>query len=222
MGFAGSNVVTPQDCASAVNEAREDETPSVQQPLQVLLVDDGSPHIALLKAELVQLGARVLAVLDSALHLVAQVAELQPDVVIIAADSPTRDTLEHLAMMSQSTPRPIVLFTEDPDRERMQRALKAGVSSYVVEGLAPGRLRPLLDVAVARFEADAQLRAELAAAQGKLSARKKIERAKGILMTSRGLDEQAAYNEMRRMAMDRGEKLIGIAQEIIKAKALLS
>ena len=221
MSFAGSILSCPQNCASAVNETCEDNTP-VQVPLRVLLVDDGSPHITLLEAELVRLGAHVLAVLDSALHLVAQVDELHPDVVIIAADSPTRDTLEHLALMSQSTPRPIVLFTEDPDRERMQRALKAGVSSYVVEGLAPGRLRPLLDVAVARFEADAQLRAELAAAQGKLSARKKIERAKGILMASRGLNEQAAYNEMRRMAMDRGEKLIGIAHEIIKAKALLS
>lgn len=190
--------------------------------LRVLLIDDGSPHITMLDSELTQLGATVVGVLDSAMHLVERAVQLQPDVIIIAAESPTRDTLEHLAMMTQSTPRPIVLFTDDPNRERMQRALKAGVSSYVVEGLAPGRLRPVLEVAIARFEADAALRAELADALGKLSARKKIERAKGILMASRGLDEDAAYNEMRRMAMDRGVQLIKVAQQIIDAKALIS
>ena len=127
----------------------EDANDSAQQNLRVLLVDDGSPHIALLDAELTRLGVHVLGVLDSAVELVARAHDLQPDVIIIAADSPTRDTLEHLAVLSQSTPRPIVLFTDDPDRERMQRALKAGVSSYVVEGLSKGRLGSVLDVAVA-------------------------------------------------------------------------
>jgi len=191
-------------------------------PLRVLLVDDGSPHLPLLRDELVRLGAEVLAVLDAAVELAASVAQLDPDLVIIGADSPSRDTLEHIAVMSQAAPRPIVLFTDDPDRSRMQRAIRAGVSSYVVAGLAPERLGPILDVALARFETDAELRAELDAARGQLQARKQIEKAKGILMQARGLSEEQAYREMRKMAMDRGVKLAQIAERIIDAKSMLS
>ena len=191
-------------------------------PLRVLLVDDGSPHLPLLREELTRLGCQVLAVLDAAVELAQSVEQLDPDLVIIGADSPSRDTLENIAVMSQSAPRPIVLFTDDPDRSRMQRAIRAGVSSYVVAGLARERLRPILDVALARFEADAALRAELDAARGELDARKRIEKAKGILMQARGLSEEAAYRELRKMAMDRGIKLAEVAQRIIDAKQLLS
>ena len=191
-------------------------------PLRVLLVDDGSPHLPLLREELTRLGCQVLAVLDAAVELAQSVEQLDPDLVIIGADSPSRDTLENIAVMSQSAPRPIVLFTDDPDRSRMQRAIRAGVSSYVVAGLARERLRPILDVALARFEADAALRAELDAARGELHARKRIEKAKGILMQARGLSEEAAYRELRKMAMDRGIKLAEVAQRIIDAKQLLS
>lgn len=191
-------------------------------PLRVLLVDDGSPHLPLLQEELSRLGCQVLAVLDAAVELARSVEQLDPDLVIIGADSPSRDTLENIAVMSQSAPRPIVLFTDDPDRSRMQRAIRAGVSSYVVAGLAPERLQPILDVALARFEADVALRAELDAARGELHARKRIEKAKGILMEARGLSEEAAYREMRKMAMDRGVKLAQIAERIIDAKQMLS
>jgi response regulator NasT len=191
-------------------------------PLRVLLVDDGSPHLPLLREELTRLGCQVLAVLDAAVELVRRVETLDPDLVIIGADSPSRDTLENIAVMSQSAPRPIVLFTDDPDRERMQRAIRAGVSSYVVAGLARERLQPILDVALARFEADATLRAELDAARGELHSRKRIEKAKGFLMQARGLSEEDAYREMRKMAMDRGVKLAEIAERIIEARQLLS
>ncbi len=190
--------------------------------LRVLLVDDGSPHLPLLRDELARLGCQVLAVIDAAVELARSVEQLDPDLVIIGADSPSRDTLENIAVMSQSAPRPIVLFTDDPDRDRMQRAIRAGVSSYVVAGLAPERLQPILDVALARFEADAALRAELETARGELQTRKRIEKAKGILMQARGLSEEAAYREMRKMAMDRGVKLAQIAEKIIDAKQMLS
>jgi response regulator NasT len=190
--------------------------------LRVLLVDDGSPHIAMLREELARMDCEVVGVLDAAVELAATVAQLNPDLIIIGADSPQRDTLEHIAVMTAQTPRPIVLFTDDPDRERMQRAIRAGVSSYVVAGLAPERLRPVLDVALARFEADAALRAELDATRDELAARKRIEKAKGILMESRALTEEAAFRELRKLAMDRGVKLVEIAQRIIDAKALLS
>jgi two-component system, response regulator / RNA-binding antiterminator len=190
--------------------------------LSVLLVDDGSPHLPMLSRELARLGCDVIGVLDAPVELAARVELLRPDLIIISAESPSRDTLEHIAVMSQSTPRPIVMFTDDPDRERMQRAIRAGVSSYVVAGLAPDRLQPVLDVALARFEADAALRAELDAARGELAGRKLIERAKGILMQARDLDEDAAYRELRKLAMDRGVRLAEIAQRIIDAKSLLS
>jgi response regulator NasT len=190
--------------------------------LRVLLVDDGSPHIGMLRGELGRLGCDVVGVVDVAVELAKRVAQLNPDVIIIGSESPQRDTLEHIAAMSQSAPRPIVMFTDDPDREHMQRAIRAGVSSYIVAGLAPERLQPILNVALARFEADAALRAELDAARGKLADRKRIEKAKGVLMESRGLSEEAAYREMRKMAMDRKLRLIEVADRLIEAKRLLS
>lgn len=189
--------------------------------LRVLLVDDGSPQIGLLHAELSRLGCEVLAILEAAVELAAAVERLNPELIIIGAESPSRDTLEHLAVMSQASPRPIVMFTDDEDRERMQRAIAAGVSSYVVAGLSAPRLAPVLNVAIARFEADAALRAELASTRQELASRKRIERAKGILMKSRGLDEDAAYREMRRLAMDRGIKLADLAERLIEAHSLL-
>lgn len=199
------------------------ETARPDEPaLRVLLVDDGSPHIAMLREELARLACDVVGVLDAAVELSASVERLNPDLIIIGAESPQRDTLEHIAVMTQQTRRPIVLFTDDPDRNRMQRAIRAGVSSYVVAGLAADRLRPVLDVALARFEADAELRAELDATRSELAARKRIEKAKGILMTARGLCEEDAYRELRKLAMDRGVKLIDVAEKIIEAKSLLS
>jgi response regulator NasT len=189
--------------------------------MRVLLVDDGSPQLPMLRDELARIGCTVVGVVDAAVELLAQVEFLEPDLIIISADSPSRDTLEGVAVMSQSAPRPIVLFTDDPDTERMQRAIRAGVSSYVVAGLAPERLRPVLDVALARFEADAALRAELESARSALADRKLIERAKGILMQSRGLDEDAAYKELRKLAMDRSVKLVDIARRVIDAKSML-
>lgn len=192
------------------------------KPLRVLLVDDGGPQIPLLRAELARLGCQVLDVIDAAFDLSQRFAVAQPDLIIIASESPQRDTLEQIAASTQRAPRPIVLFTEDPDSERMRRAIRAGVASYVVAGLDPKRLLPILDVALARFEAEAALRAELEAAREALAVRKRVERAKGILMQTRGLSEPAAYAEMRRLAMNRGVKLADIADRIIDANDLLS
>ncbi|MCS7100937.1 MAG: ANTAR domain-containing protein [Burkholderiaceae bacterium] len=192
------------------------------RPLRLLLVDDGGPHIARLREELTRAGYEVLAVLDAALELAQRAAALDPDLIIIASDSPQRDTLEQIAATTQHSPRAIVLFTDDADPQRMRRAIRAGVSSYVVAGIDPKRLRPILDVALARFEEQAALRAQLQAAREALAARKRIERAKGILMRVRGLSEEAAYAEMRRLAMNRGLKLSEIADRIIEAHELLS
>ncbi|HEU0201010.1 MAG TPA: ANTAR domain-containing protein [Burkholderiaceae bacterium] len=191
--------------------------------MKVLLVNDRSSHVAMLREELGR-GCDVLAVLDATPALARSAADYAVDVTVIGAVSPQPETLEHVAALWRAAPRPIVLFTDDPDpdRERIQQAIRAGVSGYVVAGLAPARLLPMLHVALARFEADAQLRAELESTRSKLAERKRIEKAKGILMQARGLAEEEAYGEMRKLAMDRKQKLVDIAERIIEAKRLLS
>ena len=189
--------------------------------LRVLLIDDGAGHVHEIGDELARQGHEVVGVLDSALLVHDCVQRLQPDVVIVDSESPTRDTLENLATLSAKAPRPVVVFTEDAAAEPMQRALRAGVSAYVVAGLLPERLAPVLQVAIARFEHEAALRGQLAKAEQQLANRKIVERAKGILMAEAGFDEQAAYNRLRRLAMDRGKRLADMAQSVIDAQELL-
>ena len=191
-------------------------------PLRVLLIDDGAHRVSLIHDELARQGHLVVGVLDSALLIHDCVLRLQPDVVIVDAESPGRDTLEHLATMSSTSPRPVVVFAEDASHEPMQQALKAGVSAYVIAGLDPTRLMPVLQVAIARFEQDRVLRSQLDAAQTQLSERKLIERAKGILMDDVGLSEEQAYKHLRKLAMDRGQRLGQVAERIVEAKDLLN
>ena len=189
--------------------------------LRVLLVDDGAHRVQLIRAELVRQGHEVVDVIDSATLIHDCVQRLAPDVVIVDSESPTRDTLENLAVLSVRHPRPVVVFAEDAASDPMQRALRAGVSAYVVAGLHPTRLAPVLQVAIARFEHEKALRAQLEKAEQQLAGRKVIERAKGILMAEAGLDEDAAYGRLRRLAMDRGKRLAEVAQSIVDAQQLL-
>ncbi len=189
--------------------------------LRVLLIDDGAHRVPLIRDELTRLGYVVVGVLDSATLIHDCVLQLTPDVVIVDSESPTRDTLEHLAALSANNPRPVVVFAEDGAEDPLRRALKAGVSAYVVAGLQPQRLAPVLQVAILRFEQDKALRAELEDAKSQLSARKTIERAKGILMEQAGFSEDAAHKHLRKLAMDRGQKLADAAERIIEARELL-
>lgn len=190
--------------------------------LRVLLIDDGAHRVSVIRDELTRQGHLVVGVVDQSLLIHDCVLRLQPDVVIVDAESPGRDTLEHLATMSSTSPRPVVVFAEDPSHEPMQQALKAGVSAYVIAGLNPSRLMPVLQVAIARFEQDRLLRAQLDSAQTQLSERKLIERAKGILMDDVGLSEEQAYKHLRKLAMDRGQRLGQVAERIVEAKDLLN
>jgi response regulator NasT len=190
-------------------------------PLRVLLIDDGAHRVALIRDELTRQGHEVVGVIDSAMVVHECVTRLTPDVVIIDSESPSRDTLEHVATLSGSNPRPVVVFAEDDSDEPLQRAMQAGVSAYVVAGLQPHRLASVLKVAIARFEQDKALREQLVSAQSELSSRRSVERAKGILMEQGGLSEDAAYKQLRKLAMDRGEKLVDLADRIIEAHELL-
>ena len=195
--------------------------PAGSSPLRVLLIDDAAHHIGLIRDELSRQGHLVVGVVDTALLIHDCVLRLQPDVVIVDSESPSRDTLEHLATVSSSCPRPVVVFSEDADQVPMQQALKAGVSAYVIAGLQPQRLLPVLQVAIARFEQDRELRGQLESAQSQLSERKLVERAKGILMQEIGLSEEQAYAHLRKLAMDRGQRLAQVAERIVDARSLL-
>ena len=198
--------------------------PSPAEPaaLRVLLVDDGAHRVGQIQDELAQQGHVVVGVVDSAVTLHDAVLQLRPDVVIVDADSPSRDTLEHLATLSAQLPRPVVVFAEDEADDPMRRAMAAGVSAYVVAGLQARRIAPVLRVAIARFEQEALLRRQLVEAQAALGARKQVERAKGILMRTRGIGEDEAYKLLRKLAMDRGSKLEQVADQVIAAADLLA
>jgi response regulator NasT len=142
-------------------------------------------------------------------------------VIVIDTESPSRDVLEHLVMLSSHTPRPVVMFTSDGTPETIRQAVRAGVSAYVVDGLEPARVQPIIEAAVARFQETQTLKAQLAEANLKLTERKLVERAKGLLMRSRGLGEEAAYAALRKMAMDRSLKLAEVAQRVVDAADLL-
>lgn len=187
----------------------------------MLLIDDGAHRVDLLRDALVRQGCEVVGVIEQATLIHDCVLRLQPDVVIVDAESPTRDTLENLATLSAKMPRPVVVFAEDADQDPMRRALQAGVSAYVVAGLQPQRLAPVLQVAIARFEQDLARREELERAHAQLASRKQVERAKGILMRELSLDEDQAYQRLRKLAMDRGEALAQVARRVIDAHELL-
>jgi response regulator NasT len=146
---------------------------------------------------------------------------MKPHIVIVAADSPDRDTLEQIGLTTRNAPRPVVMFTQDGASESIRAAVQAGVTAYVVDGLAPERLKPILEVACARFEAHQELAGRLADTERELAERKTVERAKGLLMERRGLSEDAAYKELRKLAMQTGKPLAEVAGTLIAAAHLL-
>ena len=190
--------------------------------MRVLVVDESPERAEVLRDGLRRAGYEVTASLSSPLALLKTIEELQPDVIVIDTESPSRDVLEHLVVMSQHTPRPVVMFATDGAPEVIRKAVRAGVSAYVVDGLDAARVKAVIDVAVARFEDFQRLREQLAEANLKLSERKLVERAKGILMKTRGLDEESAYSLLRKAAMDKKLRLGEIAQQLIDAAELLN
>ncbi len=185
--------------------------------MRVLFVDESAGRAETLRAALLVAGYEVTASLPSPLSLLKTVEQLEPDVIVIDTASPSRDVLEHLAMVRKHTPRPVVMFASDGSPETIRAVTQAGVSAYVVDGLDERRIRSIVEVAVARFEEQQDLRSQLAQANLRLAERKLIERAKGLLMKSRGLDEEAAYAALRKAAMDRNVKLAEIAQRVVDA-----
>ena len=175
-----------------------------------------------LRIGLLQNGCNIVAVLPADVFLPERLAQIGPDMIIVDAESQARDTLEHVVMATRDARWPIVLFTEDNDTTHVRDAIAAGVTAYVVAGLAPDRVRPVLDVALARFQHEEHMRRELADARNQLSERKAIDRAKGLLMQRQGLSEDDAYARLRKTAMDKGLKLADVAQRILDVADLLT
>jgi len=191
------------------------------QKLRVLLVDSREERSAELARGLEEAGCLVVAHTTPSHDLGSVVAACRPDVVIIDVDSPGRDTLEGMRRLDESLARPIVLFTEEGDRAAIRKAIEAGVAAYVVKGARAERVRPVIDVAIARFEAHRALVDELSRVKSTLEERKVVERAKGLLMEKRGLSEADAFATLRRMAMTRGLRLGEVAQRLIEMAEVL-
>ncbi len=181
-----------------------------------------------LRIGLLESGFNLVASLPADTFLQERLAQLQPDLIILDAESEARDALEHVVMATRDARRPIVMFTNDNDPTNARAAVAAGVSAYIVAGLSPQRIRPILDVAMARFEHEEALRAELADAKtelldlsAELKNRRIIDRAKGLLMQRQGLSEQVAYEKLRKTAMDKNLKVVDVAQRMLDVAELL-
>ncbi|GHD78712.1 ANTAR domain-containing response regulator [Vogesella fluminis] len=183
-----------------------------------MLVKDGAA--ALPRSRLEQAGVRVVAEV-AASRCLAEVAAVRPDVVLIDCDTPSRDMLECVRVMSMQGGQTVVMFTADDSRDAIRAALGAGVAGYVAGMVENARIRSLLEVAIERHRIDVSRRAELADAQRQLAERKVVEKAKGLLMAMKGLDEAAAYKQLRERAMKQQKKLVEVAQEIISLAAWL-
>jgi response regulator NasT len=193
--------------------------------MRILVVDESYKRAALLGEALAAAGHEVVASLSSPLELLRSVDALRPEVIVIDTESPTRDVLEHVVIVSQSSPRPIVMFASDAGSSAIRDAVRAGVSAYVVDGLDGSRVNSIVEVACARFEEYQRefqrLKIELAEANLKLSERKLVERAKGLLMQSREVTEDEAYHALRKLAMSKKLRLGDVAQQVIDTAELL-
>lgn len=182
-----------------------------------------------LRIGLLEGGFNLIASLPADVYLTERLAQLQPDMVIVDAESDARDALEHVVMATRDARRAIVMFTNDNDSDNARAAVAAGVSAYIVAGLQTDRIRPILDVAMARFQHEQALREELAATRSELSElsaalqdRKVIDRAKTLLMQRQQLTEEAAYARLRKTAMDKNLKIVEVAQRMLDVADLLS
>lgn len=189
--------------------------------LRVMLIDDDEERRAILNGAFAACGYDVVSQTSDTQRLHEAVSAVSPDVIIIGTDSPSRDSLEDICSLSRNAPRPIVMFTHDGDSEKIREAIRSGVSAYVVDGLKSERIRHVVDVAMARFEAHQALRDEVEELQDKLAERKIVERAKGILMKKRNFGEEEAYRVLRKMAMDKNMKLVQVAEQLIEMANLL-
>jgi response regulator NasT len=189
--------------------------------MRIVIIDDSGLRATVLEDGLREAGYDDIHIVPPRGGFVARLERMAPDVVLMDLGSPSRDTLEEMLAVSRALARPVAMFVDQSDENMIGAAIDAGVSAYVVDGLRKERVKPVLELAVRRFRAFARMQAELEEARTALSDRKLVDRAKAILMQQRGLSEPDAYALLRSTAMNRGRKIVEIAQALITASDLL-
>ncbi len=189
--------------------------------MKIAIVDESAVRASIIEEGLATLEDREVFILTERHGLLARIQEIAPDIVLIDLGNPSRDVLEEYFAVSRALARPIAMFVDESDDQAIAASIDAGVSAYVVDGLSANRIRPLLDLAVRRFNAFARLQSDLAEATGKLAERESIDRAKRILMDSRGLTEPQAYAELRKKAMSSNRRIADIAEALVTAHDLI-
>ncbi len=189
--------------------------------LTILVIDENAIRASIIEEGLREAGYQRVTVIHEVNGVARTIETLQPDVIFIDLENPNRDMMEHLFQLTRTVGRPIAMFVDRSDTASIEAAVEAGVSAYVVDGLKKERVKPILDMAVSRFNAFSRLQRELADAKSALEERKVIERAKGILMKMRGLPEEEAFALLRQTAMNEKKKISEIAQSVVTAAGLL-
>ena len=196
--------------------------PELETTLSILIIDENRLRAAVIEDGLRDAGYSKLTIVHDVAGIARRISDISPDVIVIDLENPNRDVLESMFQLSRAVKRPIAMFVDRSDQAAIEAAVDAGVSAYVVDGLKRERVKPILDMAISRFNAFARMSRELEEARSQLESRKLVDRAKGILMKTRGLSEADAYTLLRKTAMNQNRKISEIAESLITAAGLLA
>lgn len=189
--------------------------------MKIAIIDESAARASIIEDGLADLDNPEIYILTQRQGLLSQIEEIGPDIVLMDLGNPSRDVLEEYFAVSRVLARPIAMFVDESDDESITASIDAGVSAYVVDGLSKNRIKPLLDLAVKRFNAFARLQRDLDEAKGKLAERETIDKAKRILMDSKKVSEPEAYAELRRKAMSSNRRISEIAEAVVTAQELM-
>ena len=206
---------------STIVDGNVSNSPPLDLALKILVIDENPIRRAILDAGLGEAGFSNVVLLKDMTGLLDQIYRIDPDVILIDLENPSRDVIEQMFQVSRIVKRPIAMFVDQSDRNTIEAAVDAGVSAYIVDGLRKERVKHILDLCISRFNAFSRLQDELSRARSALEARKVIDRAKGILMQVKGLSEEQAYALLRTTAMNEKRKITEVAQAVITAAELL-
>src|SRR5215471_11946062 len=187
---------------------------------KIVIVDESPIRAAILQEGLREAGFTEVVHISEMQSLLARIYALDPDIIVIDLENPSRDSLEQMFQVSRAVRRPIAMFVDQSDSASIQASVDAGVSAYIVDGLKKERIKSIIDLCISRFNAFSKLQDELEKTKSALEERKVIDRAKGILMRMKNLNEEEAYVLMRSTAMREKKKIVEIAQSIITASDL--
>jgi len=187
---------------------------------KIVIVDENPIRAAILEDGLREAGHVQVVRIDEMAHLLSRIYTIDPDVILIDLENPSRDVLEQMFQVSRAVKRPVAMFVDQSDRASIEAAVDAGVSAYIVGGLRKERVQNILDLCISRFNAFSRLEGELERTRSALEERKIIDRAKGILMKAKNLTEESAYALLRKTAMNENKKIAEVAQSVITAAEL--